>query len=485
MNKLYKLTLKSFIGPFIATFFVCLFLILMQFLWKYVDEMVGKGLDALIIAKLLFFASASFIPLALPLSLLLSSMMTFGNLAENQELMAFKSAGISLFRVMKPLIIIVVLIAIGAFFFSNIIIPKANLKFGSLLWDVRKQKPALDLKEGVFYDKIKGYVIRVKKKNVDQGTLKDILIYDHTGDKANNIVLRAKSGKMYTTKDKNYLILKLFDGQRYEDLEQGSSKDQYFPHMRMRFEEYTMRFDISGFKMNRTKEALFKHHFQMLNVNQLSLYIDTFQNDLHDNRKKMRDYLEPYFNYLRDSAFFQKPNAEASLDSTPFIANFAPQKRKKILERAEKLARSTKGVLNVHAPNVGGLKEKIAEYKMAWHKKFTLSFACIILFFIGAPLGAIIRKGGLGMPALVSIILFLVYHVLSITGEKLAEGHRLDPWLGIWLPVLVLFPVGIIFLFLANTDSSLFAKTTYIQILKKIQASLGFGRSMTDSRNAG
>ncbi len=444
----------------------------MQFLWKYIDEMAGKGLDWLIIAKLMFFASASFIPLALPLSLLLSSMMTFGNLAENQELMAFKSAGISLVKVMKPLIILVTFIAVGAFFFSNTVIPKANLKFGSLLWDVRQQKPALDIQEGVFYDKIKGFVIRVKEKNSEKGTLKDVLIYDHTGNKANNTVMRAESGRMYTTNDKNYLIMELYNGQRFEEIK-GSRENRNFPHSRMKFDEYTMRFDISGFKMDRTKEALFKHHYQMLNVNQLKLYLDTFKRELRQNRKKMDDNLRPYFHYLRDSGFFEKPYPDTSMDAEPFLANFPKDDQKAILERAEKLARSTKGVLDVHKLSVSGKKEKVAEYSMAWHKKFTLSFASLILFFIGAPLGAIIRRGGLGMPALVSIILFLVYHVLSITGEKLGEAYRLDAWLGIWLPVLVLLPVGITIIILANTDSNLLAKNTYLRLFKKIKQTNG------------
>lgn len=472
MNKLYKLTLKSFVGPFIATFFVCLFLILMQFLWKYVDDMVGKGLDWFIIAKLMFFASASFIPLALPLALLLSSMMTFGNMAESQELMAFKSAGISLVKVMKPLIILVTFIAIGAFFFSNIVIPKANLKFGALLWDVRQQKPALDIQEGVFYDKIKGFVIRIKEKNSEKGTLEDVLIYDHTGNNTNNVVMRAESGRMYTTEEENYLIMELYNGQRFEEI-QASKKNRNFPHSRMKFEEYTMRFDISGFKMDRTKEALFKHHYQMLNINQLSFYLDTFKRELRQNRKKMNDYLRPYFHYLRDSGFFKKPYPDTAMDAKPFIANFPEDDQKAILKRAKKLARSTKGVLDVHKLSVSAKKEKVAEYGMAWHKKFTLSFASIILFFIGAPLGAIIRRGGLGMPALISIVLFLVYHVLSITGEKLAEAYRIDPWLGVWLPVIVLLPVGIIFIILANTDSNLLARNTYLRLFKKMKQVIG------------
>ena len=432
------------------------------------DEMVGKGLDWFIIAKLMFYASASFIPLALPLAILLSSMMTFGNLAENQELMAFKSAGISLVRVMKPIIIFIVLISVGAFLFFNIAIPKANLKFGSLLWDVQQQKPALDIQEGVFYEEIEGYIIRVGEKNSDKGTLKDVLIYDHTKGTGNKNVLRAQRGRMYTTKDEQYLILKLFNGQRYEEMKSSSSgKDRNFPHSRMKFDEYTMRFDISGFKMDRTKEGLFKHHYQMLNVKQLNLYIDTFSDDLAEERRKMDDYLQPYFHYLRDSAFLEKPGISPDFDTTPVIMNFSGDQQTAVLDRAEKLARSTKGVLKTHKKSIENLKSKLVEYKMAWHKKFSISLACLILFFIGAPLGAIIRKGGLGMPALASIILFLVYHVLSITGGKMAEAYRMEPWLGVWLPVIVLFPVGILFLVLANNDLSIFSKTLFTKLLRK------------------
>lgn len=468
MNKLWKLTLKAYIGPFIATFFICVFVLLMQFLWKYVDEMVGKGLEWYIIAELLFYASASMIPLALPLAVLLSSMMTMGSIAENQELMAFKSAGVSLIRIMKPLIIVITLLSLAAFFFSNTVIPKANLKFGSLLWDVRQQKPALDIKEGIFYDQLEGYSIRVGKKH-DNNNIEDVLIYDHTNGKTSQVVIRAKRGKMYTTENEKWLIFELYEGQKYEEMEAKRKPNRNFPHNRMKFDEYTMRFSLSGFQLDRTEESLFKHHYQMLNINQLQGFIDSFHMELEEKQGKMKQYLQSHFSYLQDSAFFEGPVARDTLmASGDFLNRFPEDERARILKKAEKKARATKDILSIHEDKVKNLKNDINDYTIAWHKKFTLSFACLILFFIGAPMGAIIRKGGLGMPTVVSVLMFLVFHVTSIIGEKFVESYFLPPWVGVWLPVMLLFPTGILITIFANSDSMVLTKETYMHYLKKI-----------------
>lgn len=471
MKKVYTLTFRSFIGPFIATFFICLFLIVMQFLWKHVDDMVGKGLEAFVIIKLLFYASASFIPLALPLAVLLSSMMTFGSLAENQELMAFKSAGISLIRVMTPLILLMSGLAVGAFFFSNEIIPKANLKFGSLLWDVQEQKPTLELQEGIFYNQLKGFSIRVAEKE-PKGVVKDVLIYDHTQGETSNVVIRADSGRMYTTKDEKYLILNLYSGMRYEELSSNKKGGKHFPHSRLSFKEYSLRFSLSSFKLDRTNQALFKHHFQMLGVRELAKFTDSLrEEELKERKARMKEYLKPYFSEFRDSNFFDSPsgNVPPIPDTGSLVKRLNASTPVQTLERAHGLAESVNGVLSVHSKRMANLKEQIAEYSIAWHKKITLSFTVLILFFVGAPLGAIIRKGGLGMPALVSIVLFLIYHVLFITGQKMAENYVLVIWVGVWLPVMVLLPVGLWFTYLANNDINVFSKDAYTWLSRPIK----------------
>lgn len=473
MKKVYKLTLRSFIGPFIATFFICLFLILMQFLWKHIDDMIGKGIEPFVILKLLFYASASFIPLALPLAVLLSSMMTLGGLAENQELMAFKSAGISLMRVMVPLILIIATLSVGAFFFSNLVIPKANLKFGSLLWDVREQKPALDLQEGIFYNQIDGYSIRVEQKEKG-GAIRDVLIYDHTQGNTSNVVLRADSGKMFTTPGEEYLILNLFSGERYEALSSDQSNGSNFPHTRLQFDDYSLRFSLSGFNLDRTKEALFKHHFQMLSVEKLSRFTDSLKKELTGRQRRMEEYLDPYFRQFRDSAFFKGPALPVPPDTASLAARLDTANPRQTLDRAKGMAESVQGVLSVHSGRVASLKEHIAEYNLAWYKKFKLSMVILALFFIGAPLGAIIRKGGLGLPAIASIVLFLIYHVLSMTGRKMAEDYVMNLQVGVWLPLIVLAPIGIAITYMANRDVNIFNKENYRWLLKLIP---GMGRA--------
>lgn len=476
MKKVYTLTFRSFIGPFIATFFICLFLIVMQFLWKHVDEMIGKGLDPFVIMKLMFFASASFIPLALPLAVLLSSMMTFGGLAENQELMAFKSAGISLLRIMTPLILAMSGLAVGAFFFSNEVIPKANLKFGSLLWDVQEQKPTLELQEGIFYNQLEGFSIRVAEK-APKGRIKDVLIYDHSQGNTGNVVIRADSGRMYTTEAQDYLILNLYDGVRYEELSSGNSKGKNFPHSQLAFNDYSLRFSLASFDMKRTNEALFRHHFQMLGVNELDHFVDSLHRDKKKRQDRMSEYLKPYFYQLRDSAFFNKSGiAElpGSDDTAELAARFDTVNPVQTLSRARSLAESIQGVLSIHAGRMANQKEHIAEYTIAWHKKFVLAGTIIILFFIGAPLGAIIRKGGLGLPAVASIVLFLIYHVLFISGQKVAEDYKIVTWVGVWLPVMVLFPVGLWVTYLANKDINIFSKDTYQWLTRPVKRLVTF-----------
>ena len=278
MKKIFNLTILTFVGPFIATFFVVLFVILIQFLWTYVDDMVGKGLEWYVILKLLFFASASFVPTALPLAVLLSSIMAFGNLAESYELVALKSAGISLARIMVPLITLITLIAVGDFFFSNNLIPVANLKFQSLLWDVRQQRPALDIKEGVFYNGIDNYSIHIDKKDKKSQKIEGVTIYDHTNLHGDDVVLMAKSGEMSISKDQRWLALKLFDGTRYEEMRDDKDGSHITdPASRLSFKTYEIKFDLMEFKLKRTDENLFKENSVMLNLNQLQYYIDSLK----------------------------------------------------------------------------------------------------------------------------------------------------------------------------------------------------------------
>jgi len=476
MKKLHLFIIRSYISPFILTFFVVLFILLMQFLWKYVDDLVGKGLEWYIIAELLWYTSASLVPMALPLAILLSSIMTFGNLGEQYELVALKSSGLSLQRIMRPLIIIVTLTSILAFYFSNNILPIANLKMGSLLWDVRQQKPALNIKPGVYYSGIEGYSIKVKKKNAKNNELEGITIYDHTSRLGNNKLITAKSGSMLLTEDERYLILTLYDGYSYEEIQPYPIKTRKGMNFhRLAFKEQKIRFDLTSFSLTRTDEELFKDHEQMLNLSQLQSAEDTLILKLAERIEMIgpsikRRYLFGNFPELLDS--LPDSNNVEGISNNLFAEEglgipFATDKEDeiKIINNAADISRNIKVYLSVSKNDLAAKRISIIRHRIERHRKFTLSIACVLLFFVGAPLGAIIRKGGLGMPVVMSVVFFLIYHVVSIIGEKTVKESVIEPWQGMWMASAIFLPLGIFLTYKATTDSVLFDIDTYIRIL--------------------
>ena len=504
----------------------------MQFLWKYVDDFVGKGFEWYVIAELMFFASATFVPMALPLAVLLSSLMTFGNLGENYELVAIKSSGISLQKMMKPLIIFIVFVSIGAFYFSNNILPKANLKFLTLLRDVRHKKPAVQIKEGVFYNEISDYVIRIGKKDPDGVTINDIIIYNHMSGDGNTNITLARNGRMEMSADKRYLVFTLFDGVNYDEkvpLNKNTRRNAWSTGMQeTKFKKEIQRIDLSAFAFKKSNTDLYRNNYQMLNVKQLEFYEDSLTN--------ARDsVIEQYQDYMVDDLSFMKLyersvaadtmsnivdsliNAQRKLDldtvdtnvinlpprkhsslyaididapevkSTKFaikidssrldtsvnmqaifLANFNDKDKFKIVSSALQSLRNTSYHSTIISTNIEGRDTYIVKHKIEWHRKFTLSVACIILFFIGAPLGAIIRKGGLGMPLVVSVIMFVLYHIVSIVGEKSAKEFVMDPWLGMWLASLVYLPLGIFLSQKATTDAPLLDNEAWHKFFKTI-----------------
>lgn len=441
----------------------------MQFLWKYIDDLVGKGLEWYIIAKLLFYASATLVPLALPLAILLSSIMTFGNLAENYELVALKSSGLSLQRIMFPLVITSALISATAFYFSNNVLPYANLKMGSLLYDVRESKPALNIREGIFYNGIEDYSIRVGKKEKEGNMLKNILIYDHTERLGNNKVIIAESGKMEISADKQYLLLTLYNGYGYDDV-MRDSEGAFFPFFRNQFKEQLIRFDLSGFKLTRTNEELFKNNYQMLNIKQLRTAIDSLEIKGINRKEELTNHLTNNY-YSRSSNFLRTQDSlKVHSSDINYLSTLEKSEKIRILETATNITRSAKTHLELSINEINTNNEIISRHKIEWHKKFTLSFACFVLFFIGAPLGAIIRKGGIGMPGVVSVVFFILFHVLSITGEKFAKEGVLPPYQGMWMASVILLPVGIFLTYKATVDSVLFDVNAYIAPFKKLFA---------------
>lgn len=479
MKKIHLLVIKSYIGPLVATFFISLFLLLMQFLWKYVDDLVGKGLEFLVIAELLTYASASLVPMALPLAILLSSLMTFGNMGEHNELIALKSSGISLQRIMFPLILLSIVISGGAFFFSNNVMPYTNLKFGALLFDVRHQRPELDIKAGVFYNGLEGASIKIGRKDKKSNMLYKLMIYDHSKRDGNMNVTIADSGTMRVTDDKKYLVFTLFDGASYAEMKEEKKKYETYPHRRDEFKEQRIIFELVGYGLERSDENLFKHNYQMLNLSQLAHADDSLSKALKQKKRT-------FANNLLRSNYFKKEDKQRvfnldttktfKFDSTSIIMlnvdsvfNASGNGVKaKVISQALNYARTTQSYINSTESNLIGKRKWLARHRIEWHRKFTLSFACLILFFIGAPLGAIIRKGGLGMPVVISVLFFVIYYIISISGEKYVKTGVLPASQGMWISSIILFPLGIFLTYKATTDSVILNIDTYFNFFKKL-----------------
>jgi len=472
MKKLDWFILKSYLGPLVMTFFISLFILLMQFVWKYIDDLVGKGLEWYIIAKLLFLASSTFVPLALPLAILLSSLMMFGNLGEHYELVAVKSAGIPLNRIMRPLIIVSILISGLAFYFSNIVLPVANLKFLSLLYDVREKKLSFNIKEGVFYNGIEGYVIRVGKKDQDGNTIRDVMIYDHVKHQGNTSVTLAEWGKMELTPDKRFLIFRLYNGTNYEERVDLRNAGKTRPFQRTKFNEQYQSFDLSGFQLTRTDEKLFKSNYEMLNVTQLVHSMDSIKKAiLHDDTVFQKNLVKNYTIYaqydLTKEVKSEKDSSQNKISGV-ILANFKPAEREGIIQSARNAAGFMKENLVNNKENRYNKNKLLHKHEIVFHKKFTFSIACFLLFFIGAPFGAIIRKGGLGLPAVVSTIFFVLFWILSFIGEKYTVEGVLPAYQGMWIAPSVLLPIGIFLTYKASVDASLFDIDSWLRFFRKL-----------------
>lgn len=447
------------------TFFVSLFVLLMQFLWKYIDDLVGKGLDWHIIAELMFYASASLVSLALPLSILISSIMTMGSMGEHYELVALRSSGISIGKVMRPLVVFSLLTSLLAFYFSNNLLPIANLKMGTLLYDIRHKKPTMDLRPGMFYKGIEGYAIRIGDKGeVDESVIYDVLIYDHTENRGNVKVVVADSGRMEFEGDR-FLVLRLFSGKSYEQKENRSREEQTYPHMRNEFSEQLIRFDMSEFNMKRSNEDIFKDNYKMQSLGQLNRNLDTLSQNM-DQRKN------GYFKNIRRNFRYMEMDSDSVISEGEAYANvldlFNEPEYTRVVEASMNMARSTRSYTQSAKDDIKARTQRMNRYYIEAHRKFTLSIACLILFFIGAPLGAIIRKGGLGLPTVFAIVFFLIYYLLSITGEKFAKEGVWEVYTGMWLSSAVLLPVGLFLSYKAITDSKIFEWEFYLRPFKAV-----------------
>ena len=465
IKKLDKLIIKAFIGPFLATFFIALFILVIQFFWLYIDEFVGKGIDVFTLFQFIAYVSTTLVPLALPLGILLSSIMTFGNLGESFELVAIKSAGIPLIRFMRPVLIISALLGLVAFAFANYVIPVAELKMRTLLYDIRVAKPAFDIKEGVFYKKLDGYTIKIGRKENDS-IIYNIVIYESSYSLQDNMIL-ADKGTMTISPDQRYLNFHLKNGWRYQ--EKGNPGTIETDYYRLGFKEYKKVFDLSSFKLNKTADSTFKNYYKMLSLNQLTTVVDSLKKlSVASANKTEREIssLIPYKS-IPDSVWKKSKPLQTKVKT---IEAFIPDSLKQNVFSAltSKMA-GLKNQVDFLTYDYLEQQRQIRLHKTERHRKFTLSFACIVLFLIGAPLGSIIRKGGLGLPLVISVLFFIAFHITNTSGEKLVKEDVLLPFAGMWLSTIILVPFGVFLTWKAMQDSTIFNAEFYYRTLRKLK----------------
>ena len=479
MKKLYQYITKSFLGTFLFTFFIVLFVLLMQWLWLYVDDLVGKGLEISVLSELFFYMSITFIPTAMPLALLLASLMCFGNFGEHYELVAMKASGISMWRVMRPLVYFSLFLSGLAFVISNELIPVANLKSRTLLTDVQRQKLAFNIKEGVFYKDIDNYVIYVERKGKDGSSIYGVKIYDHTDNAGNTKIISADSGIMSMSPNQRNIIFTLYNGFNYTDLTTDNYKEKR-PFERMSFKQEQIKFSLASFDLTRSNEDMYKSYQQMMNIRQLSTSLDSLEKKFDERMQAYtKGFSRRWNNYNSIAQETAKTDANLSFNDSinaesclmlcwPLLNNYDDETRDNLLKIALGSAQNAKDNVAFNKVDLNSKNENINRHKKEWHKKFTLSIACIVFFFIGAPLGTIIRKGGLGLPVVISVVFFIFYHLLSTIAERMAVYGQLNMFIGVWLSSLVLMPIGLFFTFKATSDAALFDGDSWKKFFQRL-----------------
>lgn len=476
MKKLDKFILRSFIGPLILTFFIVLIILILQFLWMYVDELAGKGLEVKVVAELLFHFSLSFVPMALPLAILLAALMTFGNLGEYSELTALKSSGIPLQRIIKPLVFLMVFISFISFFFSNNVLPYANRQARTLLYDIRRKRPDINLQAGTFNNDIDGFSIKVTSKDPVTNRLDKLFIYDHRENRGNTSVIYADSGYMRVTPDETAMSMVLFNGYSYNEMPERTdgSPDKKYPFRKDYFKEQTLVVSLSGFDLERTEIDLFKSNAAMKKIGQLTHDIDSLN-------KRYNSRVNTYFKefnsaYLYTVRNFEDPGEDLThktvkrvFDPLTMFDTLAVYEKKSVLAKAIGTIKDGASYLTTQNESLHNEVKFIKGYEINWNKKFTLSVACLVFFMIGAPLGAIIRKGGLGTPAVISVLFFVIWYVISLSGEKLVEEDLVSTFSGMWASTYILLSIGVFLTYKAATDSVIMNIDTYLAFFRKIK----------------
>ncbi|MBQ9821719.1 MAG: LptF/LptG family permease [Muribaculaceae bacterium] len=481
IKRLYTFMLSRFLPRFLMTFCICLFIVMMQFLWRYIDELVGKGLSMDLIAELFFHAALSLLPLALPLSILLAALMTFGDLGEHVELTALKSSGISLTTIMKPIAMLMVVVAIGAFFFMNNALPKSQVKMWTLLFSMRQTSPTLDIPEGAVYSQIPGYNIYVKRKDKERDMLYNLLIYDVSASTMYPRIVAADSGRLSMTEDKRHLVLTLYKGAWYEQMSvasgvNGMSGDMYrresfhdkeimipYDANFTRMDDETMKSQYVGKDIKELQHSIDSINLRVDSA--ASLIVERMRRQplcgVPQSRMVVKDgnpTLEPIPQVKLDKA----------VDINDILKSLPQHEQQQIVNQALSNASADMQDMQFQGYQVNDDNYIMRRHQIELIKKFTLSLACLIFFFIGAPLGAIIRKGGLGMPIVISVILFIIYYIIDNTGYKLARDGRWPVWQGIWLSSAVLLPLGIFLTKKAVNDSAVFNPDAWLNFLRRI-----------------
>lgn len=472
IKKLDIFVLKSFCTLFIGTFFICLFIFMMQFLWRYVDELIGKGLEMTVMAQFFFYSALTLVPVSLPLAVLLAALITFGNFGERFELLAMKAAGISLLKIMRPLIIFIVFICCLSFYFQNVIGPKAQTDLGTLLISMKQKAPELDIPEGVFYDEIDGYNLYVKRKNRDTGMLYDVLIYNFEKGFENAQIIKADSGRLEMTADKKHLYLHLYSGEQFENLKSQSMDQRNVPYRREAFREKHAIIEFDS-DFNMVDAGIMSNYSNSKNMKKLQTDIDSMQ--VQNDSLARVYYEEAMRGTYRVTAGMTKEDTlkiekahlgEYSVDSIFNMATLA--EKQKIISTAIGRAEGAGSDWSFKSNDISMTENNLRRHMTSWHEKLTLSLACLIFFFIGAPLGGIIRKGGLGMPVVVSVLIFIVYYIINNTGYKMARDGKWVVWMGMWTSTAVLAPLGAFLTYKANSDSVVLNADAYINWFKKV-----------------
>jgi lipopolysaccharide export system permease protein len=433
----------------------------MQFVWKYIDDLVGKGLEAGVIAELLMYASATFVPMALPIAVLFASIMTMGNFGEKYELVAMKAGGVSVSRIMMPMALVVLMLTGMAFYFANNVMPTAMLKYRMTLYDITRKKPAVNILPGEYYKDIENYVIRIGSKDSDGSTLHDVIIYDHSRGINETDVIVAQSGVMMASADNRYLCFTLYDGYSYSESTGGENYHKR-PFTSIKFDEQTITFDISSFSFNRSSEDLFKGSYQMMNIAQLDSTVTRLEGSLENRRSQGRTTmvagLHAWHHYAAGEAV--TPGADSLMN------NVHPRSRQAYLH-ALNTARSAAKDIRSQAELQRADQEYINRHLIEWQRKYTLSVACLLLFLIGAPFGSIVRKGGLGLPLVASVLFFVIYYVIGMIAEKAVRESAIGP-IGMWISFFALLPIGIVLTIEATTDSSIFDAASWKRWFRRL-----------------